>query len=154
MSYDCYECVIEVDTEDYIDRPQRKEKTTMNDFRSYLNRRVDRVFEDGRITLAKKFFLLEDNPPQTAEALVEVIKSGKYQLPTKDEKTGLTSYGMGPYGIIFRDPANVADPTGFEAALKELKKEKMKALDVINILDEVTSKQALDNFMTYVESLN
>jgi hypothetical protein len=61
---------------------------------------------------------------------------------------------MGPYGIIFRDPANVADPTGFEAALKELKKEKMKALDVINILDEVTSKQALDNFMTYVESLN
>lgn len=131
----------------------KEEKSPMNETRTYLRNRLNEVFSDGRAILAKNFNLIEDDTPQSAEAFVKRIQDGKFQLPTQDKDTGLTAYGTGPYGIIFRDPANVADPTGFEAALKLLKTQRTEALDTVNVLGEVDALAALKSFQTYVQSL-
>lgn len=146
--YNKIECVI-----DGIESVYPMPKST-KDFRSYLTNRIDDIWYKGKTALAKKFNLLEDDTPLTAKAFVERIQSGKYQLPEKDEETGLTSYGMGPYGIIWRDPANVADPVGFEAAVKLLRDAKTEALDVVKVLDETKSLDALTTLKDYVKSLN
>lgn len=134
-------------------KSKNKEESPMNETRTYLRNRLNEVFSDGRAILAKNFNLIEDDTPQFAEAFVERIQSGKFQLPTQDKDTGLTAYGTGPYGIIFRDPANVADPTGFEAALKLLKAQRTEAHDTVNVLGEVEALAALKSFQSYVQSL-
>jgi len=148
------ECDIEIDIEDYIPntKSNRKEETPMNEFRPYLRDRLCNVFNDGRRALAGKFYLLEDNAPQTAKQFVERIQEGKFQLPTTDDN-GITAYGTGPYGLIYRDPAQVADKDGYEAALKLLRDAKQEAIDVVNTLDETQSLQALKDFQAYVKSL-
>ena len=158
MSYNNTTCAvqeIEFDFELYPEfaKSKKKEETPMNDFRPYLQRRVDRVYEDGRIVLARKYFLLEDDMPMTAKAFIERIQAGKYQLPTTDEDTGITTYGIGPFGIIYRDPANVADKVGFDAAVKLLQDARTEALDTVNTLYEHDALDALKNFQTYVKGL-
>jgi len=138
---------------EFVKSKTKKEATPMNDYRIYLQRRVERVYEDGRIALARKFYLLEDDAPQTAKAYVERIQEGKYQLPKLDEDTGVTTYGTGPYGIIFRDPANVADKKGFDEAEKQLKAARTDALDIVNTLGETDALNALKDFQAYVKVL-
>lgn len=125
----------------------------MNDFRNYLTRRTENVYHEGKTSLAKTFYLLEDDAPQSAKAFAERIQADKFQLPTLNEDNGLTAYGTGPYGIIFRDPAHVADTDGFTAAVKLLQVERQKTLDTINVLDEATSLTAFQAFQAYVTSL-
>lgn len=152
-----YSCEIEID--DFDDDCPRKsttrkgEQTPMNDFRSYLTRRVENIYRDGKTQLSKNFFLTEEDCPNTGADLVKRIQDGDFQLPYPDTKTGLTAYGNGPYGIIWRNPKNIADPTGFLAAVKLLNVQRQKALDVINVLPEADSLAALQTFETYVESL-
>lgn len=125
----------------------------MNDFRNYLTRRTENVYHEGKSALAKTFYLLEDDAPQSAKTFVERIQAGKFQLPTLNEDNGLTAYGTGPYGIIFRDPTHVANTDGFTAAVKLLQVERQKTLDTVNVLDEAASLTAFQAFQTYVASL-
>lgn len=156
MNYDFeFECECEEDLPlCYPTKSTRKgEQTPMNDFRNYLTRRMDNVYHEGKTSLAKTFYLLEDDAPQSAKAFAERIQAGKFQLPTLNPDTGLTAYGSGPYGIIFRDPAHVADTDGFTAAIKLLQVERQKTLDTINVLDEAAALTAFQAFQTYVTSL-
>lgn len=133
---------------------QKEEETTpMFDTKRYLRDRIEDIWFDGKKALARKFNIFENDPPNTAKELVERIKSDQYTLPTTDED-GITAYGTGPYGMIWRDPTQVADRKGYEEAAKALLETKRDTIDIVFASDEATGLKALQEFKATVKALN
>lgn len=130
----------------------KKEENTMNDFRVYLNQRLNDTSDNGVYFLEQTYNLVDDEFPKTAKEFVERIQAGKFVLPGLDAE-GHQVFGMGPFGIIFRDPTKLPDKAGYNAALKELLEQRKDALDVIKVLPEADALNAFKTFQTYVKSL-
>jgi hypothetical protein len=131
---------------------KEEEKTPMFDTKRYLRDRIEDTWCDGKKTLARKFNILENDPPSTAKELVERIKSDEFTFPTEDED-GIIAYGNGPYGLIWRDPTKVADRKGYEEAVKALLETKKDTVDVIFALPEQDGLKALQDFKATVKAL-
>jgi hypothetical protein len=129
------------------------EKTPMFDTKRYLRDRIEDTWFDGKKALARKFNITENDPPQSAKELVDRIKSDEFTLPTTDED-GITAYGTGPYGLIWREPTKVADRKGYEEAAKALLETKKDTIDVIFALPEEDGLKALQDFKATVKALN
>ena len=133
---------------------QKEEETTpMFDTKRYLRDRIEDTWLIGKKELARKFNLIENDHPNTAKELVDRIKSDQFTLPTMDED-GITAYGTGPFGLIWRSPDKVADRKGYEEAAKVLLETKRDTVDVILALPEQDGLKALQDFKATVKALN
>jgi hypothetical protein len=130
-----------------------EEKTPMFDTKRYLRDRIEDTWFDGKKALARKFNILENDPPTTAKEVVDRIKSDEFTLPTMDED-GITAYGTGPYGLIWRDPTKVADRKGYEEAAKALLETKKDTVDIVYASLEADGLKALQDFKATVKALD
>lgn len=145
---------------DYIDdcdcdscseiRMNKKEENMDNNIQTrriaHLRDRAESVFFTHQRNLQKKFGLVDDDAPLTANELVQRIKDGKFVIP---EGKGDTRYYSGYNGtamIEWRDPAVKKDRKGYDEAEKVLNKAVTELGDKIEILDPVESLKALQEF--------
>lgn len=105
--------------------------TETQDQRKYLAGRLEDVYRAKRSPLEAQFGLIDDDAPQSAEDFKARISEGRFTL--RDAKDMGRYFYNWTEALRWRDPAKKADDAGFEAARKELKAEKQKALDIIKI---------------------
>ncbi len=114
--------------------------TETQDQRKYLTRRLDEVYQDNRDPLEAEFGLVDDEYPETLKDLKERIAAGKFTF--RDEKD-VRPYHHWTEMLRWRDPAKKADQEGFTAAVKALKAERQKALDIIKIDEPKAGLEAI-----------
>lgn len=131
-------------------RMNKKEENMDNNIQtrriSHLRDRAESVFFTHQRNLQKKFGLVDDDAPMTANELIQRIKDGKFVIP---EGKGDTRYYSGYNGtamIEWRDPAVKKDRKGYDEAEKVLNKAVTELTDKIEILDPVESLKALQEF--------
>ncbi len=132
---------------------KEEEKTTMFDTKRYLRDRIEDTWFDAKKALARKYNILENDPPASAKELVDRIKSDEFTLPTTDED-GITAYGTGPYGLIWRDPTKVADRKGYTDASNAILGTKRDTIDIIFASPDADGLKALQDFKATVKALN
>lgn len=103
--------------------------TETQDQRKYLERRLQDVYDRKRSPLEAQFGLVDDEAPSSVEDFKKRIEDGAYTFRTGDRYR----YWHWSDKIQWRHPDRKQDSEGFEAARKELKVEKQKALDIIKI---------------------
>jgi len=131
---------------DYVSNDKHTESAKTN----YLLGRFTFVKDKHRQELMKQFGLYGDEPPQTAQELVDRITSGKFVLPTVDEENTTRKTYCWPYSpayaIKWRDPAIKEDKPGFDATEEQLK---TAALDVHDVVMIKTNDEALAAIKTF-----
>ena len=113
--------------------------------KNYLLGRLSDIETKKDHELSKKYNMYEDPRPDSAEELVERIKSGKFSITPRPEKG--RKYDYSPMDrIVWRDPAAVKDEESYEKARDVLDLLKTKAQDQIWVGDDVTGLKALEEF--------
>lgn len=86
--------------------------------RSHLRNDLSTHYSLHDRKLMKHFHLVDDDDPETAEAAVERIKSGMFQLKDKKDRS---SFAHWTNHIRWRDPTKEKDEEGYQAAYDKMK---------------------------------
>jgi hypothetical protein len=108
----------------------------------YLSERAYSIKNEKRTALARKFGIIDDEAPETAQELVDRILAGKFVLGEKKDRTHYSPV----QNIQWRDPAITKDEVGFKAAAEKLAKEHQKVVDTIQILPPEQGLKALQEY--------
>lgn len=111
---------------------------------NHLSNRMSTAFSTKKQELAKKFGLMDDDPPMTAKDLIARITAGKYVVA--EDKMTVSAYEPTRF-FTWRDPSVKKDEEGFKAAEVALRKARTAAEDIIVVMsDEATRLKALQDF--------
>lgn len=86
--------------------------------RSALRNDLSNLYTKHDQKLLHHFHVMDDDQPDTPEEVVERIKSGKYQLRDKKDRS---SFSHWTNHIRWRDPTQEKDEEGYKAAYEKMK---------------------------------
>ena len=110
---------------------------------------VDNLFYNAERKLERKYGLVDDEPPQTAQQFVDAITNKQYVLPAKEFDNGW----MGNwYGIKWRDPSKVVDRDGFNAAYTAMRNQGNELSLLIKVSPVADGYDAFKTFKANVEA--
>lgn len=110
----------------------------------YLKDRLYAVTHEKRTALSRKFGMIDDEAPRTANELIKRITDGKYVI--RKDRGDSRTYSDSLAYINWRDPAVTKDEAGFDAANDKLEKAQTAVKDQIVVLDAEKGLAALQTF--------